>query len=154
MILYRISKERHASDLSGRGAEIAGGRWNRKAYPAVYLAENISLAILESIVHCRHINDLYNRLILSIEVPESSIKMLEPAAFPDDWNTTPWSDFTIKTGTSWLESQETLLLKVPSSIVLQENIYILNPRHKKNKDIKIVNTAVFKPDNRLVLLKS
>lgn len=51
MLLYRVSKERHSSDLSGKGAEAAGGRWNRAGYPAVYLAENISLAILETIVH-------------------------------------------------------------------------------------------------------
>jgi RES domain-containing protein len=154
MILYRVAKERHSSDLSGRGAEIAGGRWNRKGHAALYLAENISLAILETIVHCQYIRDLHNRLILWIEVPESSVKIAHQAHFPADWNSTPWNDYTMEAGTSWLESGEALALKVPSSIVPGENIYILNPKHRDFRKVKIINREVFRPDNRLVLLDS
>ncbi|OHD65292.1 MAG: hypothetical protein A2176_15260 [Spirochaetes bacterium RBG_13_51_14] len=154
MILYRVSKLRHADDLSGKGAELSGGRWNKVGYPAIYLAENISLAILETIVHCQCINDLHNRLIVSVEVPEISIKTLDQASFPDNWNSIPWHTYTIENGTLWLESQETLLLKVPSSIVLKENIFILNPKHGGFKSVRIISKEIFKPDNRLVLLRT
>ncbi len=153
MILYRVTKKRHASDLSGKGAETAGGRWNRPGYPALYLAENISLAILETMVHCQCISDLYNRLILSIDVPEKSIKSLDQTGFPKNWNSIPWHNYTIETGTQWLASMETLLLKVPSSIINKESIYILNPRHFDVKHVRIINKEIFTPDNRLALLK-
>jgi len=154
MILYRVSKLRHADDLSGKGAELSGGRWNKLGYPAIYLAENVSLAILETIVHCQCINDLHNRIIVSVEVPEISIKTLDQASFPVNWNSIPWHSYTIESGTIWLESQETLLLKVPSSIVLKENIFIINPKHSDFKSVRIIRKEIFKPDNRLVLLRT
>lgn len=154
MILYRVSKHRHADDLSGKGAELSGGRWNKKGYPALYLAENISLSILETIVHCQCINDLHNRLILSIEVPETSIDIFDPTLLPANWNSIPWNDFTIENGTQWLELQATLSLKVPSAIVPKENIYILNPRHSDYRNVRIIGREIFKPDNRLVLLRT
>ena len=154
MVLYRVSKLRHADDLSGKGAELSGGRWNRKGYPAIYLAENISLAILETIVHCQYINDLHNRLILSIEVPDASLRVFDRSLFPVDWNSIPWSNFTIESGTHWLESQETLLLKVPSAIVSSEYIFILNPQHSDFSNVRIIKKEIFSPDNRLVLLQT
>lgn len=152
MVLYRVCKERHAADLSGKGAEIAGGRWNQIGYPALYAAENISLALLETMVHCQCISDLYNRLILSIEVPDSFTTEPAPSSFPVNWNSIPWNNFTIERGTSWLQSMETLALKVPSSIVLKESIYILNPRHHEYGKVKIISKERFLPDNRLVML--
>ena len=154
MVLYRVSKFRHADDLSGKGAELSGGRWNKLGIPALYLAENISLSILETIVHCQCINDLHNRLILSMEVPETSVKMFDYSLFPKNWNSIPWNTYTIENGTHWLESQETLSLKVPSSIVPKENIFILNPKHSEYKNIRIISKEIFKPDNRLVLLET
>ncbi|HSV97787.1 MAG TPA: RES domain-containing protein [Spirochaetota bacterium] len=125
-----------------------GGRRNRAGRPAVCLAENISLAILETIVHCQCIGDLHNRVILSIEVFGTSVKTLDRSAFPGDWSSIPRHAFAVETGTAWLESRETLLLKVPSSTVVKENIYILNPGRGRFKNLKIVNKEIFTPDNR------
>lgn len=94
---------------------------------------------------------MHNRVILSIEVPGTSVTTLDRSAFPGDWNSIPWHTFTMETGTAWLESRETLLLKVPSSIVVKENIYILNPGHEYFKNVKIVNKEIFTPDNRLAI---
>jgi RES domain-containing protein len=154
MLLYRVSKARYASDLSGKGAELSGGRWNRIGLPAIYLAESVSLALLETIVHCQCLSDLHNRLILSIEAPDSSSEEVVPALLPVDWNTIPWHPFTIEYGTKWLESQRTLILKVPSAIVSQESIYILNPNHPGFPGVRIAGKETFRPDNRLALLFS
>ena len=51
MILYRLARERYAADLSGAGARKVGGRCNPPGAAAVYTAENISLAVLEALVH-------------------------------------------------------------------------------------------------------
>jgi hypothetical protein len=51
MIVYRLSKEVYANDLSGKGAEIAGGRWNSKGSAALYTAQSIALCVTEIAVH-------------------------------------------------------------------------------------------------------
>ncbi len=153
MILYRMAKKRRADDLSGEGAEKAGGRWNNKGYPAIYLANNRSLAILETIVHCQYIRDLYNRYILSIEVPEDLIDIFDRKKLPENWNSTPYNNFTIIEGTRWLQSFNNLTLKMPSAVVPEEFIFMVNPRHPEAKRVKIIKKEIFTPDNRLVLGK-
>lgn len=147
-----MSKKRHASDLTGKGSEISGGRWNEKNLPALYLAENISLSIIETIVHCQKLSDLYNRMILYIEIPENSIdNNFNKLNLPKDWNSTPWNRFTINYGTQWLQNNQFLAIKLPSAIVPEESIYLINPKHDKHNEIKIKKTTLFQPDNRLKL---
>lgn len=151
MILYRMSKVRHSDDLTGRGSEIAGGRWNDPGIPAVYLAENISLSILETIVHCQKISDLHNRVILSIYVPEHTVDELELNILPSDWNKSPWHNFTIEYGSNWLSSRKNYILKIPSAVVPNEYIYLINPTHVYHSEIKVERKDTFLPDNRLKL---
>ena len=52
--VYRIGTDApdyEADDLSGKGAEITGGRWNEKGMAVVYAADSRSLACLETLVH-------------------------------------------------------------------------------------------------------
>ena len=154
MILFRMAKIRHSDDLSGKGAEIAGGRWNQRGLPALYLAENRSLAILETIVHCQYIKDLYKRLLLSIAVPEDKIEIFDTDHLPDDWNVTPWHNFTVDEGTKWLKSYNALILKIPSAVVPSEKIFMVNPHHPDFEEIKLHQKEEFKPDNRLALYVS
>ena len=51
MIVYRLSREKYARDLSGEGARKAGGRWNSRGIPLVYTSQSISLCALEVAVH-------------------------------------------------------------------------------------------------------
>lgn len=153
MILFRIAKKKYAEDLSGYGAKIAGGRWNRKGIPVLYLAESRSLSILETIVHCNTIRDLTGRILLSIEIPDKSVDNINRSELPADWNMKPYHSFTVNYGSNWLITGENLLLKIPSSIVPEENIFIANPKHKKYSKIKITEKKLFEPDQRLVLLE-
>jgi len=51
MILYRLARTAFAIDLSGRGAEKYGGRWNSPDTCMLYTASNPALAMLEVFVH-------------------------------------------------------------------------------------------------------
>ena len=51
MVVFRIARKERIEDLSGRGAELFGGRWNEKGYPALYTASSLSLAALEILAH-------------------------------------------------------------------------------------------------------
>src|SRR5699024_12459459 len=51
MQLYRLAKEEYIRDLSGTGARLYGGRWNKKGMPMLYTSEHRSMALLELFVH-------------------------------------------------------------------------------------------------------
>ena len=91
--------------------------------------------------------------MLSIEIPDNMIDTIDKKNLPKNWNATPWNNYTIDKGSKWLKSLSNLILQVPSAIVPKESNYIVNPRHLEFKKIKIVEKEVFKPDNKLVLLK-
>jgi RES domain-containing protein len=59
-----------ADDLSGKGAEISGGRWNRKGTAVCYAASSRALACLESVVHLAKSPLPLNRHLVEIEVPK------------------------------------------------------------------------------------
>ncbi len=58
-------------DMTGKGAEMSGGRWNRKGAPVVYTASSVALAALETIVHTDTGAWPLNRYVLEITIPDS-----------------------------------------------------------------------------------
>ncbi|MFT3920211.1 RES family NAD+ phosphorylase [Cloacibacterium sp.] len=51
MIVFRLSKEQFAQDLSGKGAELVGGRWNSRGNAMLYMSQSIALCVTEIAVH-------------------------------------------------------------------------------------------------------
>ena len=51
MQVYRLSREKFANTLSGKGAAIKGARWNSAGVEIIYTASNRSLAMAEVAVH-------------------------------------------------------------------------------------------------------
>ena len=149
-VLYRVSRAKHASDLSGEGARLAGGRWNRKGTPVIYTAESRSLAAFEALVHISHPDLLSGRKMVSIGVPETSAPAsINPATVPEDWHTYPPPFPLAELGTAWALSMKSLLLRVPSAVVAREFNVLINPRHPDMKHVKIVEIKDFVYDERL-----
>lgn len=44
MTVFRLAAEKFKDDLSGKGAEIYGGRWNPVGYALVYTSQSRALA--------------------------------------------------------------------------------------------------------------
>ena len=59
-----------ADDLSGAGAKITGGRWNRDGVPAIYTASSPALACLETVVHLVAGALPLNRYLVRIDIPD------------------------------------------------------------------------------------
>jgi RES domain-containing protein len=150
MIVYRVVKETYADDLSGKGSELSGGRWNRKGIPALYAAATGSLAMLETIVHCSRIEDLYGRIIAGIEVPDQHGAHVSIDDLPPDWRTIPWNSETVDFGSDWLSSRKGLYLRIPSVVIPSEYIFLLNPSHPEYSSVRITSKTVFSPDPRLL----
>jgi len=128
--LYRIVKTKHlATAWSGTGAQLYGGRWNPPGKPVVYLATSISLAILEIMVHLQNSVLLQAYTLLSIEVPEEMLPVLDASTLSADWKDPSPPDSTQSLGEEWLLDGESVGLRVPSVIVPSEFNAIMNPLH-------------------------
>jgi RES domain-containing protein len=134
-VLWRIGTDTptfQADDLTGKGAEISGGRWNRKGAPVLYAAETRALACLETVVHLNAGGLPLNRCLVEIEVPDGvwrSAVEHTPGTLPVGWDAEPPGMVSIDLGTAWLRANASALMIVPSVIVPEEFNVLINPRH-------------------------
>lgn len=149
MVLYRITRNTYANDLSGTGARLYGGRWNNIGRAMVYTASSQSLAILEALVHLPTAIIPDDFCLITIEAPED-IFVADTALFPPNWNAYPEPEILKRTGDFFLKQNEHLLMKVPSAIVKEEFNYLINPVHPKVAEVKILKTEPFTFDVRLL----
>ena len=149
MIVYRLSKEIYATDLSGKGSEITGARWNSKGRPALYTGQSIALCVTEIAVHIPLGILPKDYRLVQIEFPD--IDFLEPKRLPKDWNTFPHPDSTQKIGDKFLRENKFLVMKVPSAAVQGEFNYIINPRHINFPEVEIKIIEKFTFDDRLFI---
>ena len=150
MIIYRISKTKNIKDLSGTGARICGGRWNNKGVNVIYASESRALATLEYLVHVPLSLIPTDISLASIRIPDSIVpKKILMSDLPKNWREYPAPSKLAKIGTDWVLKNETLLLRVPSSVVKDEFNLLLNPFHADMKHVKISNIEAYKLDSRL-----
>ena len=132
-VLWRIAVETPAypaSDLSGTGARITGGRWNSKGAPVVYCSTSIALATLETVHYLRGGGLPFNRYLVRIAIPDDvwdARQVLDP--FPGGWDAIPAGLSGKRAGDGWIAAGKSALLLVPSVIVPDECNVLLNPRH-------------------------
>lgn len=150
MILFRLSKNIYANELSGIGAAKCGGRWNSKGVEVIYVASNRSLALAELLVHLP-LNLLpSNFKMISIYIPDSiAIKELSQYDFPLNWNCFPYNISTQKIGNIFVSENKFCLMKVPSAVTKGEYNYLINPFHNEFNKIKILEVEDFPFDNRM-----
>ncbi|MET3502661.1 RES domain-containing protein [Mucilaginibacter rubeus] len=150
MILYRITREKYAHDLSGRGGLLSSARWHDHI-PVIYTSFNSSTAILEVLVHLQP-EDIHNDLvIMSIIVPDTAVsEELDIDQLPAGWNNYPAPIILKRIGNAWLTSKSALLLYIPSVIdPLAKNV-LINPMHTDASRLKIGDVQPFTFDKRLI----
>lgn len=148
MLVYRITGKKYAGDLTGTGAAIYGGRWNKKGSPVLYTGENKEIALLETIVHTPPM--LVPKLdILTLEIPDDSITEIKISQLPKNWKLYPAPAILCEISEKWLGKGSTIALKVPSCIIHSAHIYILNCRHSEYSKVKLVERRNFEFDSRL-----
>lgn len=156
MVLWRIAtdaREYEAHDLSGKGAELTGGRWNRPGRPVVYTASSVALACLETVVHLNADGLPLNRFLVRIEVPDDVWQArgrLKPDDLPVGWSAIPEGKASLDIGDAWLQGAQGALLAVPSVIVPEEFNVLINPRHADAGRISGVKVRPWSYDQRLV----
>ncbi len=140
MDAWRLCR-RPFADLSGEGARLYGGRWNRRGLPVVYLAEHPALAALEVLVHLDLPPELVpnDYVLLRAELPFRATDAVIAA------DTKP-----MELGNDWLRGGETPLLRVPSALVPHSHNFLLNPIHRSSARARIVSVEPYAFDSRFL----
>jgi RES domain-containing protein len=134
-VVWRIAADTAAylsDDLSGKGAETTGGRWNRKGTPLVYSSDSIALACLETVVHLGGSDPLpLNRYLVRIDIPAAAwqARTRLDHSLHVGWDALPEGLVSIEWGTIWAQSAHRLVAQVPSIVVPEEFNVLLNPAH-------------------------
>lgn len=155
MILYRFSRKEHGGDLSGKGAELYGGRWNSKGTPVIYCSETRALAVAEVIAYTPPGFIPEGYVLNIIEAPEAtstegdSFTSLEPKQLPEGWNRYPHRKETKHLGDALLKAREHLLIKVPSALITSEYNYLINPLHQDFNKVQLIEVLPFNFNERL-----
>jgi RES domain-containing protein len=149
--IWRIVKAKHAAGaFDGEGARRYGGRWNPRGTPMVYLGGSLSLAALETFVHLAPEDARISLVAIEVSVPDSmKITELDTAKLPSEWRAQAPQHATQVIGRDWIKHGATVLLRVPSVIVVSEFNYLLNPQHPDFARIKIHPPMPFGFDNRM-----
>lgn len=149
MIVFRLSSSRYAEDLTGRGAELYGGRWNSIGTPVVYTASSRALAMAEVAVHL-HIQKVpKDMMMVELYLPEDSITSLPFQELKNNWEMFPYSIQTQQIGDDFVRENRFLVLKVPSAVVNGDFNFLINPRHVELPIVKVVSLSPFRFDSRI-----
>jgi RES domain-containing protein len=141
-----------ADDLTGAGAKITGGRWNRAGRPILYCADSPSLACLETLVHLGTGDLPLNRYLVAIDIRDQVWNAREihtPATLPVGWDAIPPGMVSLDFGDLWLQQLRTAVLQVPSTVAPEDAVILINPSHHDAGAITAVKLRKWLYDPRL-----
>ncbi len=148
MIVYRINNSKYNNDITGEGAFLFGGRWNKVETYMLYTSSSISLAALEILVHTpiKYLHKNYS--LLKIKIPDQYYIKIEANKLDKKWRDN--MEYCQKIGDDFVKDKSLLTAIVPSAVIQEENNIIIKPTHKFFKQIKIIEKTAFDFDDRLL----
>lgn len=151
MIVFRLARLKYGLELSGKGASIAGNRWNSKGVELIYTAESRALALAEVVVHLSASNLPKDYYMLEIHIPDKfEIMELDELDLADGWNAWPHLESSQQVGDQFISEQKELLLRVPSAVVPGDFNILINPYHASFKEVSIKEAVPFFVNERFV----
>lgn len=151
LLIWRMDTKPHSAMWdSGKGAELAGGRWNPKGFATVYASVDPSTALLEVAVHKGF--DTLGRIphvVSCAEIPDAAaVHVLDAGAIPDGNWLCPGvpSHAQQQFGMNLLQTH--VFVAIPSSVLpLSWNI-LFNPTRASGK-YRFRDQTAFALDTRL-----
>ena len=95
----------------------------------MYLGGSLALASVELLVHLGAPDVLRQYRKLPVCIPGKLIQRLDVRDLPRAWAAPALYPHTQAVGDRWLESRESVALRVPSAVVPGEVNYVVNPGH-------------------------
>jgi len=147
---YRLVQQQWAASVrNGEGARLYGGRWNPVGLPAVYLAGSRALAALEVVVHAPRQVLRMEWSLFEVGIPDEWIESSAGLKLPADWQQRPDSLGAQALGGEWLKRGKGVALQLPSVIIPEEAVILVNPLHPDSHKLKWSDGRVFRFDERL-----
>jgi len=151
MEVYRISRSKYASPLSGIGAPLKGARWNSPGTEMIYTAFNRSLVMAEVAVQLTIATMPDDFVIICIHIPEKvSLIKLDETRLPVNWSIFPHPASTQRIGDQFIFDRHACVLQVPSVITEGDYNYLINPHHADFQFISIREIRQFRFHQRLI----
>lgn len=146
-----IVKARYAASAwDGEGARLEGGRWNSPGIPLVYTSDSAALAALEMLVHLGRGAILGAYVLIGCTFDEELVSRVDPKRLPRNWRSYPAPPELQTLGDEWVKSGSSPVLQVPSAILVSDSNFLLNPRHREFKAIRVLGPQLFEFDPRLL----
>lgn len=150
MRIFRIAKIEYINDLSGEGARLYGVRWNKIGEAMLYFSQNLSLCLLEIIVHVEYSKLPTDYSFIEVEISDNTIKTIKSLDFIEPkWSSEKAVIQLQMFGSNWLKKKECLSMRVPSAVMNQENNVLINPQHEDFSKVKIIRKGKMDLDPRL-----
>lgn len=92
---------------------------------------------------------LHAYVLIPATFEDSLIHPLQPASLPADWQENPPNPSTQQIGDTWVDQEESAVLRVPSAILPDEYNYLFNPLHPDFDRIRIGAIQDLTLDSRL-----
>lgn len=127
-------------------------RWNYNKEWVIYCAGSRSLAALELVAHRSGIVPTFEYETMVIEFPDrkSLLTKINPDDLPKNWRRLSAYDKLQKIGSNWYNSQDSLVLQIPSVLIPQEHNYMINTKHPAFKNVKLKELEAYYWDKRLL----
>jgi RES domain-containing protein len=147
MLAFRILHKKYGDPLFAPGVE---GRWNSAGKKVLYCSESIPLAFMESMVRRQGVGFNNDFQIAHIEIPDDAgIKVLTTGDLEKGWDNPHEYSKCQPLAEQWYNSQQSLVLKVPSATLSVCNNYVLNSLHSDFGKVKLVMVTPLMPDARI-----
>jgi RES domain-containing protein len=150
---YRIFKTKFAKSwFDGEGAFLYGGRWNSRGTRILYTSDSLSLAALEILVNLNSAELLSSYSYAKVEFEEKDVLPVEEIVkLPKNWSSSPPPSAVQRIGDEWAVSMQSLVLRVPTSVVPGEFNFLLNVGHPNFSTIRRSKPQLFRFDDRLTI---
>jgi len=136
--------------MGGRGGLFTSGRWHTRGRRVIYASSSLALAALETLVHVDRAELPPDLVQIELDVPDAlEIERIDQAALPQGWRRYPAPEALQHLGDEWLERQRTLVLRVPSAVIPEEDNCLVNPAHADARRLAVISTRAFVYDVRL-----
>ncbi len=151
MEIFRISEEQYSASLSASGV---AGRWNDDNEYVIYTASSRALGTLEKIIRFKSINPKVTYKVMVIFIPDNPdlISEIKISKLPYNWREIAAYADLRAIGSKWYSNKQSLILKVPSSIITNEFNYIINTKHPDFSVVKLALIENYFFDDRLIAM--
>jgi RES domain-containing protein len=149
--LYRIVHKQYQDDpFSGKGGLYNKSRWASRGQLVSYAADHLATATLETLTGLQRADLMAEMVYARAEIDAEHTSTLPEEDLPDGWDRLPATNATRDVGDAWLETENSVVLRVPSVVLPHTYNYVVNAAHPDRPALRVAEVAPLLLDNRVL----